>query len=109
VSLSYTDKHRRELELYNNVKTFENKFDTTNLLKDIEAELANKKIVYTAKEWEDSKELVSLRTKALVARNIWGIEAYYQIVNKEDNIVKRAIEILSDDNKYEQLLQTNKK
>lgn len=109
VSLSYTDKHRRELELYNNVKTFEKKFDTTNLLKDVESELANKKIAYTAKEWEDSKELVSLRTKALVARNIWGIEAYYQIVNEEDNIVKKAIEILSDENKYEQLLQTNKK
>lgn len=42
--------------------------------------------------------------KALVARNLWGEEAFYKIYNKQDDFVLKAIKVLKNKNLYNSLL-----
>lgn len=53
---------------------------------------------------EKSKKALSVRLKALIARNLYGEEAYYYIINKELNTVfKKAVQIL-EQNEYTKIL-----
>jgi len=45
-------------------------------------------------------ETVKNHLKALIARDIWGVQAYYEVLNMNDAAFKKAIELLSDENQY---------
>jgi hypothetical protein len=46
-----------------------------------------------------------LQIKALIARNEWDMEKYYQVVLKEDKVINKAIDILNDSNEYRRILK----
>jgi carboxyl-terminal processing protease len=41
------------------------------------------------------KEKVKLRLKAAIARQVWRNEGFFEILNKQDNTINRALELLS--------------
>lgn len=48
---------------------------------------------------ERSKDLIALRLKALIARDLWDTSAYWQVINADnpvDRSFKRSLEVLSD-------------
>lgn len=55
-------------------------------------------------EFEKSKALIALQIKALIARDVWDVSEYLQIINQEDDIYKRALEIINNDSEYNKLL-----
>ena len=50
-----------------------------------------------ADDGELAKTLPFLRTqlKALVARDLWGMDEYFNIINETNDIVQRALELIS--------------
>lgn len=58
-------------------------------------------------ELKRSEEAIRLQLKALVARTLYGYHEYFELINPLDPIYKKAVEIISDDNKYNQLLGKN--
>lgn len=54
---------------------------------------------------ERSKTLIEAQLKSLIARDLYENAAYYKIMNKENNIYKKGIEIITDENLYNELLQ----
>ena len=48
-----------------------------------------------AAQLERSRPLMRLQVKALVARDLWGTDEYYRIMNEENEIVKRAVQLLT--------------
>jgi len=42
--------------------------------------------------------------KALVANNIWQTNEYYRIVNEDDKVIKKALEIISEMDNYNRIL-----
>jgi len=40
--------------------------------------------------------LLRTQFKALVARDIWGMNEYYKVINTQNENVKKALQILSD-------------
>ena len=42
--------------------------------------------------------------KALIARDLWGRQEYYEIINLRDKTVTKAIEVINDENLYSSIL-----
>lgn len=53
-------------------------------------------IAFDKAQYERSKLYIELLFKALIARDLWGSSAYFQIVNTQDQILQKAVEILQN-------------
>jgi carboxyl-terminal processing protease len=79
------------------MKTFVAKYNVPEsgmeeMIKMMEAE----KVPFNEKEYKISEHSIKLRTKALVARNLYDNEAFYEVINDLNPALKRAVEVLKD-------------
>ncbi|NEN22031.1 S41 family peptidase [Cryomorpha ignava] len=87
----YADGHRIDLKNYTSYKDFKQRFEITDdLLKDFVSYSSEKGIEADDKGIKASKEVLKIRIKAYIARNIWGNDGYYAIMNQDDNVLKEA-------------------
>lgn len=97
-NLKYMDKNRKKLsKSYPDFETFRNNFQIPeNVIEDIFAEGEKQKIT-PASEEERAKTTDNIRfiMKALVARDLWDMSEYFSIIYENDEVVKKAIELLS--------------
>ena len=103
--ISYMEKNRDKLkELYPNIAAFKNKFDADGELLDKFTEYAATKEVPVDKEGleRSGRELLFL-IKGLIARNIFDVSAYFEIINPIDHELMRAVEVMHDDNMFRKL------
>jgi carboxyl-terminal processing protease len=56
-------------------------------------------------EFEKSKPLIKLQLKALIARDLWEMNEYYQIMDAENESLIKAIQILQTPGAYEEILK----
>lgn len=56
-------------------------------------------------QFEKSKPLIKLQLKALIARDLWEMNEYYQIMDIENESLQKAIEILQTPGAYEKILK----
>jgi carboxyl-terminal processing protease len=56
-------------------------------------------VEYNKEQYQKSAPLIKLQLKALIARDLWNMNEYYQTINAVDESVKKAIELLST-NRY---------
>ena len=106
-TLLYMDNHRKELEeKYKTVAEFSSSYNAEeNLFNDFIDYAEKNDIEKNEEQINTSKKLILTRLKALVARNIWGTSAFYQIANELNNSYLKAIEeINSDSFKKEKLV-----
>jgi len=75
------------------------------LLQQLIKEGEKEQIPYNEAQFNTSKELVKLQLKALIARDLWDVNAYYQIMDVENSSLQKAIEILETPGAYEKILQ----
>ena len=54
---------------------------------------------------EKSKPLIKLQMKALVARDLWEMNEYYQIMDADNESLQKAINILQTTGAYEKILK----
>jgi len=62
-------------------------------------------IIINNEEYQKSEPLIRLQLKALIARDLWDMNEYFQIINQDNESYKRAVEIIEDTNKYNRLLK----
>ena len=96
-NLRYVDQHRKELQQkYKTFDSFCQGFEVPQLLIDsIFSEGARQKI-QPKEEAERQTTLPYLRVqlKALIARDLWGMDEYFAIINEENDILLRALKLL---------------
>ena len=97
--LNYVDKNRAEIEKkYPDFKQYEANFTITDeLLQDL-FDFAKEEngIEPIEADIETSKEEMKILIKALIARDIWDMNEYFQVVNKSDKVINKAIEVLDN-------------
>ncbi|MCF6364940.1 MAG: S41 family peptidase [Bacteroidales bacterium] len=54
-----------------------------------------------------TNDLAMTHIKALIAYDLYGRNEYFKIYNQKDKIVLKAVEILNDDKKYSEILNSN--
>ena len=97
-SLRYTDKNRKKLtSAYPSFAKFKAEFEVPEkVVDDLFKEAAKQKI--EPKDDEERKStVVAIRrmVKALVARDVWDMNEYFDIGYADDEVVKKAVELLS--------------
>ncbi len=97
-SLDYTDRHRKELTAsYADVEKFRTGFVTDEVFMKEFTDFANREGVELNEEnYKTSYKMMSMQLKALVARNLWDLEAYYFIINETNPAFKKAMESFKD-------------
>ena len=63
------------------------------------------KIKIDSAQFEKSKPLLKLQLKALVARDLWEMSEYYQIMDADNESLQKAINILQTPGAYEKILK----
>ena len=103
----YALKHRDDLkkqyvdfEQYN--KDFNISKDLINGLKKAAEEA---KVEWNEEQFVHSEKYILLQMKALIARNVWETQQYYEVMAKEDPGIKKALEILRSDKEYNRILK----
>ena len=96
-NLRYVDRHRKELlQLYKNYADYRENFTIPQqVIDDIFAD-GEKQNVLPKDDSERQQTLPHLRLqlKALVARDLWGIDQYFAIINEQNDILLRALQLL---------------
>lgn len=95
--LKYVDAHRKELKAeYPSFDTFYKEYQVPQeLMDEIIAEGRKQKVVPRDKaELDRTVPYLKMQLKALVARDLWDMSQYYQIINESDDTVKKALEVI---------------
>jgi len=105
-TLDYVNKQRKELMAkYPNVESFENSFPVSAaMLKEFTDYAAGKEIHYSEDGFNKSKGEIELYLKALVARNLYDVNAYYRIILSDDDEVKKALDIFENPREFRKYL-----
>ena len=93
-NLKYVDAHRKALkQQYPDFATFLARYEVPQSLLDDIRKTAEKDKVKPKDEaeWKKSLPQLRLQLKALVARDLWDMSQYFQVVNEANPIVQKAL------------------
>ena len=90
----YTDKHRKELSQFKDWKSLEKHLIKQNLIKEFVAFAAAKDVAPNEEQIEKSKPLLNRLLNAYIVRNILGDEGFFPLFERDDEITKKAMEVL---------------
>ena len=97
-NLRYVDNHRKQLKkTWTSFDAFKQNFQVPQSLVDAILKDGEKQKIKPKDQAELEKTLPHLRLqlKALIARDIWDMSEYYSIFNEENEMVKRALEVMA--------------
>ncbi|MCM1346870.1 MAG: S41 family peptidase [Bacteroides sp.] len=96
-TLKYIDKNRNKLKkTYSDFATFQTKFSVPEEMVSLLLDYAKKAdIKYDDTTLQEALPLVKLQLKALLARDLWDISEYYQIMNTNSDIYLEGLKTLS--------------
>ncbi len=107
--LEYIDKNRKKLEAnYKDFKSFNMNFEVNDKILNSLREYGEMNDVEVSDDdFEKSGENFSLIIKGLIARDLWDMSEYFQVVNVRDKGFNKAIEVMQNWEHYEkELLKT---
>jgi carboxyl-terminal processing protease len=105
--LNYLDKQRSNVNhTYHSFEKFKNEFMVEkSLMDELIAGATHEKIEFNDKQFQISEPLLKIQLKAMIARDIWGSSAYYEVINPIVNTYQKAIEILQSKSKYSSIIK----
>jgi carboxyl-terminal processing protease len=104
-TLEYVEKNRLTLNsAYPALDDFIADFSVDEYLeKDFIALAEKEKVPFDQEGWTISEKLITTQIKALIARNLWDIGAFYRIMLVMDDEFQKAVEILNDEKIFHKL------
>jgi carboxyl-terminal processing protease len=83
------------LKAYKTVENFNKSFQITPaILNEFIVYAEKNKIKRNDKEISISERIMKNQLKALIARNVFNGEGFYQVIQSQDNMLKKAIELM---------------
>ena len=98
-NLRHLAKHRNELkEKYSTFEDFRHKYEVPEeIIENIYAEAKKAlKDKYLKDEEEKTTGLLKLMLRALAARDLWDMNEYFAIIYEDDDIVKKAVQLMEE-------------
>lgn len=100
-ALTYVEKNRAALKkAYPDLETYKSDFNTDQKFMDaffkyVKVEQPN--LEFNEEQYLESEALIKIRLKAILAQDLFGTSAFYEIYNQTDDILLKAIEIIESD------------
>ena len=106
-AISVVDNQRNTLlQQYPDVVRFMADFQISEEIEQrLRAVAAAEQVTWSEEEYSRSQSLIFVQLKALIARDLYDSSAFYRIINEESDIFTQGLQIISDDLRYEDLLQ----
>jgi len=103
----YALKHRDEIRTqYGDFEHYNKDFvvgqDLINGLKKVAEDT---KVEWNDEQFKHSKKFILLQMKALIARNVWETQQYYQVMAFTDPGIQKALEVLGNNKEYKRILK----
>lgn len=97
-ALSHTDRNRASLvEAYPNINIFKKDFQVTEeMLTDLISFADKKGVPFDSAGYQTSKPWIISQMRALIARDMWDMKAYYQVINEKNAFYVTALRSLYD-------------
>lgn len=97
--LNYMDKNRTSLhKKYSDYETFHKNFNKDgSLLKEFQAFATANGVGRNIRGYGQSESFVRNQLKALIARQLFNNEAFYRVVNENNNVIQKGISIIQSD------------
>ena len=95
-NLKWVDARRTEwLKKYKDFRHFDREFEVTpEMLDELKALGETLGVVYKEKEYQLAMPLIKAQLKALIARDLWDMNEYFQVINRLSDSMNKAIELL---------------
>ena len=105
--VQYIDKNRADLKKkYPTFEKFKKEYEVDEeMLKSMITLAEKEKIKIDTIQYNTSKSLLMLQLKALVARDLWEMNEYYQIMDSDNESLLKAVQILQTPGAYEKILK----
>jgi len=97
-ALTFVDKSRsRLMAKYPDILKFKNEFETDSLfMKDFFAFAEKREVKKDEDGYTRSRQLLHTQLKALIARDLWNTDAYFQVINEINDSFNKAVECIRD-------------
>jgi len=93
------------VQQYADFKTFVDKFEVTDDMINKIMDAGEKEgVKKDEKSVEFARPLLKKQIKGLIARDLFSTSHYFQIMNADDDAIKKAIEVISKRGEYEKIL-----
>ena len=79
------------------------------MMTDFLALAEKEKVEFDEALYQRSADFIRMQIKALIARNIWDMEAYYQVVSEQDETILQALEILEKNDMFSEVIHPEEK
>nr|MBP9579001.1 peptidase S41 [Parabacteroides sp.] len=106
MAMNYVDQNRKELvKIYSSIASYKEKFQVSDVVMNDLVSLANsEKVEYNEEQFLRSKALIALQIKALIARDLFDMNEYFQVINDDNDIYQQALKLINDKAAYEREL-----
>jgi carboxyl-terminal processing protease len=96
-AFDYADNHRDELKKYKDAGDFVANFRVNNsIMRAFTAFGTEHGVEYNETEFRTSRNIFENQIKANIGRNIFGNEAFFPVINQNETIIMKALEVLSE-------------
>lgn len=100
-ALTYVEKNRAALtKAYPDLETYKSDFNTDQKFMDAffkYVKVEQPDLEFNEEQYLESEALIKIRLKAILAQDLFGTSAFYEIYNQTDDILLKAIEIIESD------------
>ena len=103
----YGLKHRNEIKAqYGDFDNFNKNFTIgQDLIDQLKADAKEAKVEWDDEQFARSEKYLLMQIKALIARNVWETQQYYQVMSSADPGVQKALEVLDSAREYNRILK----
>ena len=92
----YTDEHRKELSKFKDWQSLEQHLNKQNILPQFVAFAKEKGVEPDEAQIQKSRPLMTRLLNAYIVRDILGDEGFFPLFERDDEITKKAVEVLSN-------------
>lgn len=103
----YGLKHRDAIKTqYGDFDHFNENFTVgQDIIDGLKAAAKESKVEWNEEQFKRSEKFLLLQTKALIARNVWETQQYYQVMSSADPGIQKALEVLGHEKEYTRILK----
>ncbi|MFW5974837.1 MAG: S41 family peptidase [Bacteroidota bacterium] len=100
--INYLEDNRKKLEKeYKSVKDYKNKFQLTeDFMLDFREYAEEKGVEFDEEGYSKATEPIQALLKAHIARNIFDIGAYYEVISEIDRTISKSLKLVNDENVF---------
>lgn len=106
IAMNYLDRNRAQMnKKYPQFAQFKQDFVVTEeVMQELLALAEEEKITFEETQYNRSKPLIQLQIKALIARDLYDMAEYFQVINDDNASYQKALELINDKEAYQKAL-----